>query len=317
MMQEFDLIALIQKKVAASSNDEVLLGIGDDAALVSVPADQQLVITMDMLNEGIHFPADTDPFSVGWKALAVNLSDLAAMGATPKWITLALALPHMDPHWAEHFLDGMLALARAHRVALIGGDTTRGALSVCVTAQGFRPQNVRMRRDSAQIDDDIWVTGTLGDAAAALALLQEKQSVDADLRLRLDRPAPRVSTGEQLRAYANACIDISDGLAQDLGHICSASRMGASIDIELLPTSAQLSACMEDQAQRIALQLSGGDDYELCFTARAQHREAIAMLQTENLLLTRIGRMTQGNAIEFTCKDQSYSLGKTGYQHFS
>lgn len=281
-MKEFDLIARIRSRVqhlAKTSRDDVVLGIGDDAALLQVPADQQLVIAMDTLNTGVHFPEDTAPADIGWKSLAVNLSDLAAMGATPAWCTLSLSMPQADATFVDGFLDGFLALAEQHNVALVGGDTTRGPLSVCVTAHGFVDAGRALRRDAARVGDDIWVSGTLGDAAAALLQWKAKtgqvhfsQKSEPDplsppfLRARLDRPTPRVVLGRALRGIAHACIDVSDGLLADLAHVCEASGLGAQVDIDVLPTSDALRASF-DTAMRHGLQATGGDDYELCFTA--------------------------------------------------
>ncbi|HVR82516.1 MAG TPA: thiamine-phosphate kinase, partial [Luteimonas sp.] len=213
-MAEFDLIARIRAR--ARSRDDVVLGIGDDAALLRVPAGKLLVIATDTLNSGVHFPHDTAPTDIGWKALAVNLSDLAAMGAQPAWCTLSLSLPHGDAGWLDGFLDGFLALADQHGVALVGGDTTRGPLSVCVTVHGLVADGMALRRDGARVGDDIWITGTLGDAAAALVQWRAGGAADPALRARLDRPVPRVATGLALAGVAHACIDVSDGLLADL-----------------------------------------------------------------------------------------------------
>ncbi|MGH8077390.1 MAG: thiamine-phosphate kinase, partial [Lysobacter sp.] len=242
---EFDLIDRIRARVPP--RDDVILGIGDDAAVLQLPACKQLVIATDTLNSGVHFPVDTAAADIGWKALAVNLSDLAAMGAQPAWCTLSLSLPHDDVAWLDAFLDGFLALAAQHEVALIGGDTTRGPLSICVTVHGFVAPGRLLRRDAARIDDDIWVSGTLGDAAGALALLLPLAAADEPttsasltenarlaqalpvLRSRLDRPMPRVTLGQALVGIAHAGIDISDGLLADLGHVCRASGVAAEV----------------------------------------------------------------------------------------
>lgn len=284
---EFDLIQRIRDR--ARGRGDVSLGIGDDAALLRVPAGQALVVAMDTMNVGVHFPHDTAPADIGWKALAVNLSDLAAMGAVPAWCTLSLSLPHADVAWLDAFLDGFDALAARHEVALVGGDTTHGPLSVCVTAFGFVPEAAALRRDGAQVGDEVWVTGTLGDAVAALAQLQAGGVADLALRARLDRPEPRVAFGHALRGLAHACIDVSDGLLQDLGHVCAASGVGARIDMDALPASDALrSRAVGDTLRRD--QASGGDDYELCFTAPVAMRAAVEAAATATSTpATRIG----------------------------
>jgi thiamine-monophosphate kinase len=293
-MPEFDLIARIRDRIResiAAAREDVILGIGDDAAILRMPPDRQLVVAMDTLNSGVHFPPETSPADIGWKALAVNLSDLAAMGAEPAWCTLSLSLPESDTVWLDGFLDGFLTLAAQHNVALIGGDTTRGPLSVCVTAHGFVAARAALRRDAAQIGDDVWVTGTLGDAAAALRQWQAGATSDPALRLRLDRPTPRVAAGLALAGIAHACIDVSDGLLADLGHVCVASRVGAAIDVDALPASDALVASF-DLATRRELQVSGGDDYELCFTAAKTSRLAIQdAIDACDVPVTRIGRI--------------------------
>src|SRR5690606_3354602 len=235
MTTEFSLIDAIARR--ASARDDVVLGIGDDAAILAVPAGNQLVVAMDTLNAGVHFPEDTAPADIGWKALAVNLSDLAAMGARPAWCTLSLSLPDSDIGRVDGFLDGFLSLAALHGVALVGGDTTRGPLSVCVTAHGLVEPGRALRRDGARVGDDVWVTGTPGDAAGALAQWRAGGERDAALRARLERPAPRVEAGLALAGLAHAAIDVSDGLLADLGHVCAASGVGMEIELAALPVS--------------------------------------------------------------------------------
>lgn len=319
-ISEFDLIARIRARAAAcaASRGDVRLGIGDDAAIVAVPPGRLLAVAMDTLNAGVHFPEDTAPADIGWKAVAVNLSDLAAMGAEPTWCTLSLSLPHGDPAWIDAFLDGFLALATQHRVALIGGDTTRGPLSVCATVHGFvDPQGV-LRRDAARVGDDVWVTGTLGDAAAALHEWREGGARIEALRTRLDRPTPRVAAGRALAGIAHACIDVSDGLLADLGHVCRASRVGAEIALADLPLSAALSVA-HTPALTQRWQTAGGDDYELCFTAPPTARLAIedAMLACDTPA-TRIGRIV-ANTDEVVVLDASGGVlapTEQGYAHF-
>ena len=315
-MSEFDLIARIRDR--AATRDDVILGIGDDAALLRVPADKLLVVATDTLNSGVHFPVDTAPADIGWKALAVNLSDLAAMGAQPAWCTLSLSLPDGDETFVDGFLDGFLALAGQHGIALVGGDTTRGPLSICVTVQGFVDPRHVLRRDHAQVGDDVWVTGTLGDAAAALAQWRAGKPGDPALRARLDRPTPRVAAGLALAALAHACIDVSDGLLADLGHVCAASSVGAQIDIDALPMSPELRAHFDAATQRV-LQATGGDDYELCFTASAKQRNAIERLAAAaGTPMVRIGCvLAAGGMVVLDAAGQPWQAPGSGYVHFA
>ena len=315
-MSEFDLIARIRQR--AASRADVIVGIGDDAAILSVSPGKQLVVAMDMLNIGVHFPAETAPTDIGWKALAVNLSDLAAMAATPAWCTLSLSLPQPDEAWLDGFLDGFLDLAARHDVALVGGDTTRGPLSVCVTAHGFIDPCGALLRSGACVGDDVWVTGTLGDAAAALRQWQSHRPIDPVLRARFDRPTPRVAAGRVLAGIAHACIDISDGLLADLGHVCRASRVGAEIEVDALPVSDALIAAF-DIATRHELQAAGGDDYELCFTAPKTARPAVHdAMDACDVPATRIGRITAdaGDILLRDAAGAAWSLPRAGYVHF-
>ena len=311
---EFDLIARIRARVATRA--DVVLGIGDDAALLAPPPGRQLVVTADTLNDGVHFPRGTSPADVGWKALAVNLSDLASMGAEPAWCTLSLSLPQSDPAWIEGFLDGFLDLAGQHDIALVGGDTTRGPLSIAVTAMGLVEPGRALRRDGARVGDEVWVTGTLGDAAGGLALL-DREPVPA-LRARLDRPTPRVAAGRALAGIATACVDVSDGLLADLGHVCARSHAAAHLDVDALPASAALREAF-GEADRIALQASGGDDYELCFTAPADAGADIGAVSAQlGLRITRIGRIVVGEGVHpVDAKSQPWSSPRRGYDHFA
>ena len=313
---EFDLIDRIRRRVSVRS--DVTVGIGDDAAVLRVPAGQQLVVAMDTLNAGVHFPLDTAPADIGWKALAVNLSDLAAMAATPAWCTLSLSLPQPDAAWVDGFLDGFLQLSAHHNVALVGGDTTRGPLSVCVTAHGFVDPRAALLRRAARVGDDVWVTGTLGDAAAALRHWQSHQPIDPVLRARLDRPTPRIAAGLALAGIAHACIDISDGLLADLGHVCRASRVGAQIDIDALPASDALVESFEPLTRR-ELQAAGGDDYELCFTAPKTARLAVTdAMYACDVMATRIGCITADadNIMLCDAAGKEWSSSTQGYVHF-
>jgi thiamine-monophosphate kinase len=313
---EFDLIERIRRR--AGVREDVLLGIGDDAAIVQVPAGKQLVIATDTINRGIHFPDNTAPAHIGWKALAVNLSDLASMGAEPAWCTLSLSLPAGDADWVEDFLDGFLELAALHRVALIGGDTTRGPLSVNVTVHGFVEPGQALRRTGAQVGDDVWVTGTLGEATAALTQWRAGAAVHPALRARLDRPTPRVALGARIAAIAHACIDVSDGLLADVQHICAASNVGAEIDLASLPASAELMAAFE-ASRRQAIQATGGDDYELCFTAAPANRAAIEHAANETgTPITRVGRIVSGHGTRALRADGSEWVAPSrGFVHFT
>jgi thiamine-monophosphate kinase len=313
---EFDLIARIRDRVA--TRGDVVLGIGDDAALLQPPAGMQLAVAMDTLNGGVHFPPGTAAADIGWKALAVNLSDLAAMGATPAWCALSLSLPEADAGFVDGFLDGFLALACMHGVALVGGDTTRGPLSVCVTAHGFVEPGMALRRDGARVGDDIWVSGTLGDAAAALAQWKRGRGVDAALRARLDRPTPRVALGRALRGTATSCIDVSDGLLADLTHVCAASGVGAQVDVDALPVSGALRALFDGDARRV-LQAGGGDDYELCFTAPAgRQADVLEAAASAGVAVARIGRIVAGEGVAVhRAGGAAWSAPAAGWIHFA
>ena len=275
-MSEFELIEhyfCAQQPQAA----HVTLGIGDDCALMGTRSGMQLAISTDMLVEGRHFFAGAEPHSLGHKSLAVNLSDLAAMGAEPRALTLALALPVADAAWLHAFSAGLFALANEFDCVLIGGDTTRGPLNICITVFGEVPLGQALRRDAAQVGDDLWVSGSLGDARLALAGCMQTLSLSADQQqqaaMRLHRPTPRVALGLALRNIAHAAIDLSDGLLGDLGHILKRSRVGASLWCDALPLGPVLA--MQDQALQYHYALAGGDDYELCFTASPAHRQAV------------------------------------------
>ena len=338
-MAEFSLIERIRQRAAGTvrARDDVVLGMGDDAALLDPPNGQQVVLAVDTLVEGVHFPNGVPASAIGWKALAVNLSDLAAMGAEPAAALLALTLPGDDAGFVDEFTAGFCALADTHRVALVGGDTTRGPLAASVTVMGYVPKGVALTRSSARPGDDVWVTGTLGDAAGALALMRRDDahpptaspSVDASrspssdaveaLRERLDRPVPRLGAGRALRGVATACIDVSDGFLADLGHVLAMSGVGADIDVDALPASPALLQAFPDIDARRALQLSGGDDYELCFAAPAEQRHAVqAALDAAGTPVARVGRITEGASLRlFDADGQPVALPpRRGWVHF-
>lgn len=309
-MDEFDLIR--QHFVGLSPTGEgVTLGIGDDCALLSVPADHELAITTDTLVAGRHFPLSTTAYDIGWKSLAVSLSDLAAMGAEPRAFLLALTLDAADPAWLAEFALGLRALARKHQVALIGGDTTRGPLSINVTALGTIPRGQALRRSGARAGDAVCVTGTLGDAALALLRLQAGES---PLSVRLNRPEPRVAAGLALRALAHAAIDLSDGLAGDLSHILAASGLGAIIEAQRLPMSEAFERLSAPQ-QRLALQAQGGDDYELCVCLPPDRVDAARAALA--IPLTVIGSITAKPGLHFVdAAGATIEVSPHGYRHF-
>lgn len=288
----------------------VVVGNGDDGAVVRPSADCELVFSVDMLVEGRHFLADVDPTRLGHKTLAVNLSDLAAMGATPRWALLAGALPDIDEGWLRAFARGFFALADAHNVELIGGDTTRGPRNFCITIIGEVPAGAALTRAGATADDDIYVSGALGDAALALAAIQGRTELTGDAfaeaRTRLEAPHPRVALGIALRGVATAAIDVSDGLIGDLRHILAASRVGAELDLMELPCTVSIRQKLASAERELALEclLGGGDDYELCFTAPRDARARIAVLARELALpLTRIGTLTRETGLVVRAQD--------------
>src|SRR3954470_5600070 len=282
---EFEII----RRYFDRAPNRALLGVGDDCALVRPDAGLELAITTDMLVEGRHFLPDVAPRSLGHKSLAVNLSDLAAMGAAPRWALLALGLPDAEPQWLEQFAAGFFALAERHGVELIGGDTTRSPLrTISIVAIGEVPAGVAMYRGAAVPGDDIWVSGELGGAALALKH-PERAAQFPELARRLHEPEPRVELGERLRGLAHAAIDVSDGLTGDLGHILERSQVGATLDFERIPRLAAVRSLDDRELERDCV-LSGGDDYELVFTADARRRDAIGALSAElKLSLSRVG----------------------------
>jgi len=320
-LSEFELI----RRFFTYPARHAVLGVGDDAAIVRAGRGTELVISTDMLVAGTHFFRDADPRKLGHKALAVNLSDMAAMGATPRWVTLSVAFPRVDTRWLADFMGGFMRLARRHGVDLVGGDTTRGPLNICVQIMGEVPRGRALRRDGARTGDDIWVSGTLGDAALALAMRRGRILATSRERRalmhKLDAPVPRVGLGAALRGIARGAIDISDGLIADLGHICERSRVSAVVQFEHLPASATMRRNLGRPAARAAL-LSGGDDYELCFTASRARREAIARLAKRlRLKLTRIGRIARQRrgAPLVTVLDAAgrpVDPKRAGYEHF-
>ena len=297
-MNEFELIARFFSRPPRATS--VHLGVGDDAALLAPSPGCQLVVSVDMLVAGRHFFTDVDPEKLGHKALAVNLSDMAAMGATPKWALLAGALPDSDVTWLTAFTRGFYALAEAYGVDLVGGDTTRGPLNLCVTILGEAPNGQALTRAGAKPGDDIYVSGELGDAALALAAMTGRMQFDGDAfdaaRVRLETPMPRVALGIALRGVATAALDVSDGLVGDLAHILERSGVGASVELAAVPRSPALTRLLGGAQRELALEclLAGGDDYELCFTAPREAAGRLAAIAASTALpLSRIGTITQ------------------------
>jgi thiamine-monophosphate kinase len=322
MLSEFDLI---KHYFVRPATGKATLGIGDDCALLTPAPGMQTAISSDMLVEGRHFFAGEDARRLGHKSLAVNLSDLAAMGARPVAFTLALALPSADREWLAGFSSGLFALADAHGCELIGGDTTKGPLNICITIFGEVPPGLALRRDAARAGDDIWVSGTLGDARLALAGYRGELALPAEALAaagtRMHTPTPRVELGLALQGIANAAIDISDGLAGDIGHILERSGVGAVLNVDALPAGPVLAG--QEQALRRVFTASGGDDYELCFTAPASARDAVLAAGAAcGVPVTRVGaiepRAAAGAApLRFTdASGAALALGLGGFDHF-
>lgn len=323
---EFSLIDRYFKRCTRRRND-VVLGIGDDAAVSMIAQGYQLVTAVDTLVEDVHFPAETDPYDIGYKSLAVNLSDLAAMGAEPTWATLALTVPKPDENWLKRFCDGFSTLADRYNVQLIGGDTTRGPLTVSVQAMGLVPQGQALMRSGAQPGDRIFVSGQLGDAALALQLLQSKfprynvMEFSADqhqsLMNKLNRPEPQVELGKALRGIATALIDISDGLAADLGHLLTASGVGATVHFERVPVSStvkQLQTTIDLQY----LVIAGGDDYQFCFTVPDEKLQNVDIIRRQlNINVTDIGQIDETPGLRIKNNGTSLTIQRSGYEHFS
>jgi thiamine-monophosphate kinase len=314
-MHEFDLIK--QYFTWEIASPEVRVAVGDDAAIVQVPPHEELIISVDTLVEGVHFPIDTPAHAIGHKALAVNLSDLAAMGATPRWFTLALTLPEVNQVWLADFARGLRELAAHHKILLIGGDTTRGPLSITIQVMGSAPKGAALLRQGAQVGDLIAVSGNLGDAAAGLALVQNRLDLPSEAAhyctQRLNYPSPRVDLGLWLRDYATSCMDISDGLVADLKHLLKRSHVGAHLYHQAIPLSAALEQLPNKQALEFAL--TGGDDYELLFTLPVRNLDKIKEYQLlNNLSIKIIGEIIEQK--EELKLDYALVNLADGYNHF-
>jgi thiamine-monophosphate kinase len=319
-MKEFELIKHFFTKQAVKRKD-VELGIGDDCAVLAPIENQNIVVTTDTLVAGVHFPHQTDAKAIGHKAVAVNLSDIAAMGAKPSWLSLAITLPEVNEAWIKNFCEGVFELCDFYNVELIGGDTTQGPLSITITAQGITPQDSYLQRSGAKAGDWLYVTGELGDAALALQHITGKVDIEAQafnvIRTKLDYPKPRVLAGQMLREYASSAIDLSDGLVADLGHICQASNVGANLVLDALP----LSTIMRDsllQDDAIKLALSGGDDYELLFTVSEDNKVGMETAMSHaGTPVSCIGQLNASHTITTTLNNKPISINTEGFEHFA
>lgn len=322
-MKEFELIKEYFS-FSQSKSGTVIEGIGDDGAVLSVPEKRQLVTAVDMLVDGVHFFSDIDPADIAYKSLAVNVSDLAAMGAKPLGFTLAIALPNVDEEWLKAFSTGLQQASKAFDIPLIGGDTTQGPLTISISVLGTVKSDKALLRKSAQLDDDIWVTGYLGDAAAALDLhdkAQAQQLNDAEEYLwrRLLRPKPPIGFARKLAKLAHAAIDVSDGFLADLGHILEKSHCSAKVKVSSLPLSEQLIQCVGIEGAR-EFALNGGDDYELCFTAKPSMRNKILNLAEDfKVNVHRIGTIVDEakGSVQLVLDGKAYQPKRQSWQHFS
>ena len=320
-MGEFDLIKRYFSR--KSLQNDVILSVGDDCAITSIPTGYQLAITTDTLVEGTHFLPSISPADLAYKSVAVNLSDLAAMGATPTWMSLALTLPEIKEAWLAEFSQSLFAILDRYGVSLIGGDTTKGPLSITLTAQGFLPENQGLFRHQAKVGDWIFVSGFLGDSAAGLDLLLQNRKIENEsdryFIQRHLRPTPRVELGLALRSFSCCSLDISDGLLADLGHILERSQVGAEIYLENLPLSRHLCTQYEQtQAEKFAL--TGGEDYELCFTVSEEKREEMEqVLSSQGIKVTCIGKiLPQTSGLNLLKNGEKVALPEhCGFDHFS
>lgn len=314
---EFDLIRRYFQRPQLQTAVPMVIGPGDDGAILEVPAGQQLVVSADTLVADVHFLAAMPPQHIAQRCLAANLSDLAAMGAQPAWFTLCLTLPTPDTAFLQDFSDGLVQMAEAYQISLAGGDTTRGPLAISIQIMGLVPTNTALVRSGAQSGDDIYVSGYLGDAAEGLECLRNNINDTDYLAQRFFNPTPRLLLGEWLRDKATAAIDISDGLLQDLGHILTQSAAGASINLEALPISPELRAKLP-KAKCEELALAGGEDFELCFTLPRFWRQDLQDFSCQhNLPITRIGSIDTSQGLNLLRAGQKVTLPtKLGWQHF-
>jgi len=319
-MKEFELIKHFFSEQVVNRKD-VLLGIGDDCAVVACTKKQDIVVTTDTLVAGVHFPLETSPRAIGHKAVAVNLSDIAAMGAKPSWLSLAITLPEVNEDWLAEFSLGVFELCEYYNVQLIGGDTTQGPLSITITAQGLTPEGKYLSRSGAKAGDWLYVTGVLGDAALALQHYKKQINISRDyvekIQAKLDYPKPRVLAGQTLREYATSMIDLSDGLYADLGHICRASKVGANIFLDSIPLSnIMCETLLFDDAVKLAL--CGGDDYELLFTVSEDNKVGMeTALSHAATPVTCIGQINASKTILTMLNNKPVPINSTGFEHFS
>ncbi len=319
-MSEFDLIDQYFKH-AATLRDDVKLDIGDDCALLAPPPGKQLAVSTDTLISGVHFPENTSAYDIGYKSLAVNLSDIAAMGAQPAWVSLAISLPAADQSWVKAFMQGFGCLLDRYNVSLIGGDTTRGSLSITVNIIGFVDTEKSLKRNQAKPGDIICVTGTIGDARLGLEAILNNYPINPDIQYcidRLNQPSPAIEAGMLLPQYSQCAIDLSDGLLADLQHICTASDCGARLNLEAIPLSNALRSYYSDKPAWDLI-LNAGDDYELCFTCSKNNIETLRDdFANNDLAVSCIGEITTGNEIECYLNDTLLKLApEKGYDHFA
>ena len=315
---EFDLIKRYFQRPQLQASVPMVVGPGDDCAVLEVPLNQQLVVSADTLVSGVHFLPNMSPYQIAQRCLAANLSDLAAMGATPAWFTLCLTMPTADAEFLQGFSDGLVDMVQTYGISLAGGDTTKGPLAISINVMGWVPKaEPALTRNGAQVGDGIYVSGTLGDAAAGLACLQQDIADSSYLAQRFYNPTPRLAFGQWLLGKATSALDISDGLLQDLGHILKQSKVGARIDVASLPLSSQLQS-QHSQSQCEQFAMSGGEDFELCFTLPVQwQEEAEAYAQARGLRLTQIGCITQQLELQVHRQDKAIALPESiGWQHF-
>lgn len=317
---EFSLIKQYFSRQQVQRQD-VDLAIGDDCALVQAPVNSQIAISTDSLVAGTHFLADADPKKVAYKALASNISDLAAMGATPTWVSLALTMPKPDEAWLKSFCDGFFELADRHQIQLIGGDTTKGPLSITLTIQGTVPQGQALLRSGAKAGDWLFVTGNLGDSAAGLEVILSESKAESELEKTLENrhyfSEPRVLAGQALRGLASAALDISDGLVADLGHILESSEVSAVIEVNQLPLSAELLDFCQNKTVAQQMALSSGEEYELCFTVPEENKQSIEnILACSGTHATCIGQIKVGKGITLTDGETELDWHLSGFDHF-
>lgn len=316
-LSEFDIISQFFKK-KYKHNTSIIAGIGDDAAIIDMPSDKFMAVSTDTLVSGVHFPKKTKPYDIAYKSLAVNISDMAAMGAEPLYVTLAITLEHNDAKWLGDFANGFFSLANKHSIDLIGGDVSRGPLSITVQIFGVVPKGQQIMRSGARAGDAIYVTGKLGMAAYALHMLNEGNgNIDKSSLQRLNKPEPRLDIGMALRNKATACIDISDGLKADLSHLLNASMAGAEVEIEQIPFYSKLHDV--DSDLRLSLGMLSGDDYELCFTINNKYEIDVKKIEKEfDCEITRIGTVKEMPGISWNTKNNLSGefANSSGYLHF-